>query len=309
LQAEEKLRNMTYTISHTFQDGIERIVYMPQVKRFETPILMQHGMWHGAWCWQSWQELFAEWGWESIAFSLPGHGQSPVQRPIRWCTLGYYLKFLAAEIERLPQRPILMGHSMGGALTQWVLKYVGDPSLRPFDGAQDRLRSGQGSGQATGSGQALLAAVLVAPWTSHNMLGPVFRFFRLDPIGFLLCILTLTTTPNVRTPQRAAKMFITAGAIITPEELQARLDPESLWVLLQYNPLLWSPAQHTRTPMLWLAGGSDVLISEPEERRSAAHYGADYVVVDGAGHNLMIERSYRQTAKTIRDWLIEQGIG
>lgn len=279
---------MTHTIAHTVQDGIERIIYRPEVKRFETPILMQHGMWHGAWCWQSWQELFAEWGWESTAFSLPGHGQSPVQRPIRWCTLGYYLQCLAAEIERLPQRPILMGHSMGGALTQWVLKYVGDPS--------------------TGSGQALPAAVLVAPWTSHNMLRPVFRFSKLDPIGFLLCILTLTTTPNVRTPQRAAKMFITEGATITPEELHARLGPESLWVLLQYNPLLWSPAKRTRTPMLWLAGGSDALITEPEERRSAAYYGAEYVVVDGAGHNLMMERSYRQTAETIRDWLIRQGI-
>ncbi len=90
-------------------------------------------------------------------------------------------------------------------------------------------------------------------------------------------------------------MFITEGAIITPEELHARLGPESLWVLLQYNPLLWSPAKRTGTPMLWLAGDSDVLISEPEERRSAAHYGADCVVVDGAGHNLMTERSYRQT--------------
>jgi len=183
LAAEGELHKTTYTITHTVKDGIERIVYMPEVKRFKTPILMQHGMWHGAWCWQSWQELFAEWSWESIAISLPGHGQSPVQRPIRWCTLGYYLKFLAAEIEQLQQRtlqrPILMGHSMGGALTQWVLKYVGD----------------------------LPAAVLVAPWTSHNMLGPVFRFSRLDPIGFLLCILTLTTTPNVHTPQRAAKML------------------------------------------------------------------------------------------------------
>ena len=141
------------------------------------------------------------------------------------------------------------------------------------------------------------------------MLGPVFRFFRLDPIGFLLCILTLTTTPNVRTPQRAAKMFITEGAIITPEELHPQLGPESLWVLLQYNPLFWSPAKHTCTPMLWLAGGNDVLILEPEERRSAAHYGADYVVVEGAGHNLMMERSYRQTAETIRDWLIKKGIG
>jgi len=82
-----------------------------------------------------------------------------------------------------------------------------------------------------------------------------------------------------------------------------------LWVLLQYNPLLWSPVAHTKTPLLWLAGGSDAVIGEPEQRRSAAHYDAEYVVVEGAGHDLMMERSYRQTAETIHNWLVEQEIG
>jgi hypothetical protein len=48
--------------------------------------------------------------------------------------------------------------------------------------------------------------------------------------------------------------------VISPGELHANLGTESLWVLLQYNPLLW------------LAGGGDAVISEPEGRRSAAHY-------------------------------------
>ena len=51
-----------------------------------------------------------------------------------------------------------------------------------------------------------------------------------------------------------------------------------------------------------------MLITEPEERRSAAHYGAEYVVVEGAGHNVMMERSYRQTAEKVHNWLVEQGI-
>jgi len=79
-------------------------------------------MWHGAWCWQGWQARLAAWGWESHAHSLPGHAGSPIQRPIRWCTLGYYLSFLQAEIGRMPRRPVLMGPSMGGALTQMYLK-------------------------------------------------------------------------------------------------------------------------------------------------------------------------------------------
>ena len=102
LSFSEARETDAYTVSHTVEDGIERVAYEPKNRRFETPILMQHGMWHGAWCWQHWQELFAEWGWASTAYSLPGHAKSPVQRPIISCTLDYYLAFLKWEVERLP---------------------------------------------------------------------------------------------------------------------------------------------------------------------------------------------------------------
>jgi pimeloyl-ACP methyl ester carboxylesterase len=177
---------------------------------------------------------------------------------------------------------------MGGALAQWYLKYNGDPS--------------------TSSGQVLPAAVLVAPWTSHNMLPSVFRSVRRDPLGTWLSGLTLTSTPAVRNPARAAEMFIHSGALYSPEELHARLGPESLLVLWQYNPLFWSPVKQTSIPLLWLAGAADALISEPEARRSAAYYQAEYVAVSGAGHNLMMEKSYRETAETIHKWLDQRGI-
>ena len=269
---------MSYTVYHSIEAGIERIVYRPQERKFETPIVMQHGMWHGAWCWAPWQALLAEWGWESHAHSLPGHGQSPVQRSIRWCTLGYYLEFLRAEVARMAHPPVLMGHSMGGALAQWYLRKVGD----------------------------LPAAVLVAPWLSHSMMGPILRTVGRDAWGFVRTFVHLTTTPLVRNPYRAAQMFIREGALFSPEELHTRLGPESLWVLLQYNPPFWFPAQRVATPLLWLAGAADTLISENGERRSAAHYGAAYLVVPEAGHSLMMEKRYRETAVTIHDWLAKQ---
>jgi len=188
-------------------------------------------------------------------------------------------------------------------LTQWYLKY--GPS------------TGSGQAPSTGSpvpaalaqaGQALPAAVLVAPWTSHNMLPSVLHSIRRDPLGILLCILTLTSTPMARNPARAAEMFTHPGALYSPQELQARLGPESLWVLAQYNPLWWSPAASTSIPLLWLAGAADTIIAEPEECRSAAYYGAEYVAVPGAGHNLMMEKNYQETAETIHRWLTKRGI-
>ena len=264
-----------YTMRHTIEDGIERIVYTPKQRRHVTPILMQHGMFHGAWCWQWWQPLFAEWGWESVAVSLPGHGGSPTQRQIEICTLDYYLGFVKAEVDRLAQPPVLMGHSMGGALTQWYLKYCGE----------------------------LSAAVLVAPWLSHSTMMDAPKVMMLDPLLFLLSSLAWSATPWVRNPQRAAKLFITDGAIITPEELYDRLGPESQIVVLQHNPPFWAPPDDVRTPMLWLTGEKDAVISVQQATRSAEFYQADHIIVPEAGHNLMMEKSYRETAEKIRDWL------
>jgi pimeloyl-ACP methyl ester carboxylesterase len=279
LQFEQTSETAIFKRIHTVEDGLERFIYLPQNRRFETPILLQHGMWHGAWCWQLWQELLAEWGWESHAFSLPGHAGSPTQRPIALCTLDYYLGFLKAEVERLPRPPVLMGHSMGGALTQWYLKYGGD----------------------------LPAAVLVAPWVSHSTFQDgLWRLLQLDPLGCALMSLTWTATPLVRSPLRAARALTSEGAVYSPQALYARLGPESALVLYQHNPPFWSPPRNVGTPLLWLAGEKDAVIGETAERRSAAYYRADYVMVEQAGHNLMMEHNYCQTAEIIHDWLVQQ---
>ena len=270
-----------YTRIHTVEDGIERIVYQPTKRRFETPIVMQHGMWHGAWCWELWQALFAEWGWETHAHSLPGHGQSVVQRPVRWCTLDYYLGFLRDEIMRTSVPPVLMGHSMGGALTQWYLKYVRDD---------------------------LPAVVLVAPWVSHSMFKDgLLPMLTYDPLVAPLMTLTWDASPFVRSGRRSAVRFLVGPRAAIPlNELQPRLGTESALVLYQHNPPFWYPPQQVSSPMLWVAGAADPLLVESAERRSAAHYGADYLVADDARHNVMMEHNYHQTAEQIHRWLAER---
>jgi len=270
-----------FTVSRTLSDGIERVVYSPRRRAYQTPLLLQHGMWHGAWCWAPWQALFAEWGWESHAFSLPGHGTSLVQRPIAQCTLDYYLYFLKAEVQRLSRPPVLMGHSMGGALTQWYLKYVGD----------------------------LPAAVLVASWLSHDLSGhsPLHALMR-DPWGFLLMARSGTATPLIRTARRAAEMFITAGALLSPEALHANLGPESRLVILQHHAPFWSPPPRVNAPLLWLAAEKDTLISAQGAARAAAFYKATFVLVKDTGHDVMLEESSASTANTVHEWLTERDI-
>jgi pimeloyl-ACP methyl ester carboxylesterase len=271
----------TYDVIRTIDDGIERIVYKPHEPKFQTPVVMQHGMWHGAWCWETWQRTLAELGWETHAHSLPGHGESPVQRPIRWCTLPYYLRFFAAEVGRHGRRPVLIGHSMGGALIQWYLKRVADD---------------------------LPAAVLVASWNSHEMQSATLYASTRDVVGFLLSVLSLSATPFMRSPRSAARVLISDAAICTPEELHARVGPESAWVLLNHNLLTWHPKRDLQTPRLWLIPGADGAVPPMTQERSARFYQAEVIHVPGAGHNLMMEHDHEQLAHQIHDWLVGQGI-
>lgn len=272
----------TYLRTHTIEGGIERIVYTPKQRRYETPILMTHGMWHAAWCWQPWQELFAAWGWESHAYSLPGHGQSPAQRPVRLCTLDYYLAFYKAEVDRLPRKPVLMGHSMGGALAQWYFRYIDDD---------------------------LPAAVLVAPWVyDNNITDGLLLFLKADPAGVLRILTDWSATPLMRSPESVARLLLGPNAGVSPEWLHARLGPESSLVMMQHMPPHWYPPAQVHTPILWVAGEKDVVVSLDGQRRSAVHYGADLMVVEGAGHNLMHERNQSEIAHAIHQWLEQQAL-
>ena len=269
---------LAFTRETELCDGIERITYRAGQRQHRQTLLFVHGRWHGAWCWENWQELFAIWGWDSVSFSLPGHAGSATMRPIRWCTLGYYTDFLVKEIERLDSKPIIIGHSLGTALTQRYLKQIGD----------------------------LPAAVMLSPWLAHSMLSLVARYFQHDFAGGLISFMRLIATPAIRTPQRAANIFLSKNATCSPEELHSKLGPESILLPLQHSRPFWKPNTSTTTPMLWITAGKDKLIPADESRKSAREYGAKFMYCSDAGHNIMMESNQALVAAQINDWLIHE---
>lgn len=266
-----------YRIEHRIEDGIERISYFPTEQRFKTPILLVHGMWFGAWCWELWQEELAHLGWESHAISLPGHGGSPVQRPIHRCTLDYYLKFLAAAVDRFEVKPFLIGHSMGGALGQWYLRYY-----------QDDL-----------SGLAL-----VASWVAHSALRDgLIPMVRQDPLVVPLTMASWDASSWVRNPIVAAEKLISKNAVISPEVLHKQLGPESVLVVYQHNPPFWRPPTNVRTPIIVLAGEEDKVVTMQGSEETANHYRSQLIIAPGAGHTLMLEHNWQASLHAITRWM------
>src|SRR6185295_17162783 len=94
----------------------------PLVDRKPVPVLLLHGAWHGAWCYDLWLEDFAAYGYEAHAMSLPAHGGSPAGRNINLYSTRDYVKALGSVIDAITPTPIVIAHSMGGAVLQHYLR-------------------------------------------------------------------------------------------------------------------------------------------------------------------------------------------
>lgn len=86
-------------------------------------IFMIHGMWGGPWYWANYRSLLEARGFRCIATTLPWHDMEPGGKPdarLGTTSLRDYTNALAAEIEALDEKPVLLGHSMGGLLAQML---------------------------------------------------------------------------------------------------------------------------------------------------------------------------------------------
>ncbi len=77
-----------------------------------TPILLIHGAWHGAWCWDRLIPALAARGRQALAIDLPGAGED--QTPLAEVTLELYARRVVEALESLGEPAVLVGHSMGG---------------------------------------------------------------------------------------------------------------------------------------------------------------------------------------------------
>lgn len=84
-------------------------------------IVMIHGMWGGSWYWEQYKKFFESKGYICITPVLRYHDIDPKSEPpqeLGKTSLLDYAEDLEKEIKKLPAKPILMGHSMGGLLSQ-----------------------------------------------------------------------------------------------------------------------------------------------------------------------------------------------
>jgi pimeloyl-ACP methyl ester carboxylesterase len=256
---------------------LEHIVRSPAKRTRKTPLLLQHGAWHGAWCWENWLTYFADLGYEVHALSLPGHGQSQLaKRHISLYTLRDYVNCLAAVANTITPRPVVIGHSLGGAIVQKYLEQYIAP-----------------------------AGVLLASLPTCGILPLIWRQLRAQPGPTLKVLLTTNTTHWLKTPAQAQNLFFSPAAGVNINQWHAQLVPESFAAALRVMVPFAHPGR-VKTPLLVLAGEKDAVFTVAEEQATAQAYGTTAHVFAGQAHNLMAEPEWEKVANHIDQWLTQK---
>ena len=81
-------------------------------------IVLVHGSWFGAWCWDRTAPALRAAGHDVHADDLPGHGRDAT--PVGSCTLAAYVDRVCDQLDALPGPAVLVGHSMGGIVISGV---------------------------------------------------------------------------------------------------------------------------------------------------------------------------------------------
>ncbi|MEE9453901.1 MAG: alpha/beta hydrolase [Paracoccaceae bacterium] len=243
------------------------------------PVVLIHGSWHGAWCWEgNYLEYFAEQGFEAIAIDLRGHGNSPAVRNMRLNRISHYADDVEHVIAELSKPPVVIGHSMGGFIAQHLL-------------ARDVLMRGVG---------------LLTPVPYTGAIGTTLRVIRTMPLTFLKAIFTLSLYPVIANRERAAKIFLGDDASRdVADKLAKNLQDESFFAFC--DMLILNLPKHPKgpTPVCVVGAGQDTLISVKSVQKTGARLGANVNIIADAPHDLMLAPQWEQSAQIFLDWINE----
>jgi pimeloyl-ACP methyl ester carboxylesterase len=242
------------------------------------PILFVHGMWHGGWCYE---EHFIPWfrnrGYDARAVTLRHH-EVRFARGVRTTRIRHFVEDLATAAAAFPSAPVVVGHSMGGFVTQKYLEEHDAP-----------------------------AAVLLAPAPPGGILGASARLGFQHPLRLLAAKLTLSLYQMVKTPERARELlFSTELDEASVARYQAKLTEGAAVAYLEMLGITRANVANIRArgvPILVLHGDEDRSISQSDTAATVRAYDAEVRTFAGQGHDLMLDVGWEQVALAIDEFV------
>jgi len=247
-------------------------------------VVMIHGAFAGGWCFENFADALGERGWTCHAPDLRFHGDGSIAAPdprLAETSITDYAADVARSIEALPEKPILIGHSMGGLIAQKLA--------------------------AKGLAQALVLLASCAPWgilpSSDDERAIATGLMSAGPFW------TRALQPVFEVAANDSLANLDAAA---QREIFDRLGAESGRALFELFFWMFDARRATeidvasvRCPVLVVAGSQDKVVSAATGRRIAQLYGrpATFREAQGHGHFLLLEEGWERLAGLCADWM------
>jgi pimeloyl-ACP methyl ester carboxylesterase len=251
----------------------------------DTPIVMLHGAFCGAWAFDGYKQLFTAYGAKVHAPTLRHHDLLPGQRAPRelgtTSTLDY-ADDVEALVRSLKTPPVLIGHSMGGLVAQMVAQRVPVRAL------------------ALIAPSAPWGTLPTSPWEIMSAQGLYFagQFWNkpLQPEAWVAETHALDLIPP-KERDAIFSRFVPESGLATFEILHWGMD---------IRRATFVDARRVNCPVLCVAGRLDRVNPARTVASIARRYRerGEYFEVERASHWLIGEPGWEATAMYVRDWIL-----
>ncbi|WP_329176516.1 alpha/beta hydrolase [Streptomyces sp. NBC_01477] len=252
-------------IERTTIDGVFIEHASPESAPAAPPVVFVHGGAHGSWAWENYLGYFAATGRDCYAFSWFNHEGSAALPDDRFAarSLADTVEELEIVTAHVGQAPVLMTHSMGAIVAQ---KYA--------------------------ERHPVVAQVHLAPAVCAEVGLDVE--FDIDP-----------GAPVERLPFEVAWGLYLGGCSEEDAGRYHALMSRESAVAVKEAVTASVSVDRTRIggPSLVVAAEHDAIVPAEAVRRSAAHFGSDYLFLPDRSHNVLLEPRWRGTADRVRSWL------
>ena len=243
------------------------------------PLLFVHGAFSGLWCWEAnFLPWFAERGFDVWAVSLEGHAGSSGHERLARIGISDYVDNLQQAIDRIGQPPIIVGHSMGGYVTQALLS----------------------------RGVELPGVIMLAAVPPYGLTPSVLRLLGLAPGKLMKVLLFQQGVYQPSSFELRHLLFSPAAPESATALMASREQRESYRAMV--DMMLWPvlPPLRALPPALVLGSTLDQIVMAPDVYATAMRFGVAPVFFPGMGHMMMLDQGWQDVAETMANWLQTQ---
>ncbi|MES0808092.1 alpha/beta hydrolase [Roseibium sp. SCPC15] len=251
------------------------------------PIVFLHGTNAGPWTMETFSDFFQSRGFECHSLTYRHHelpDSEERSRALIGTSIKDYVDDVAAFIDRLNQRPIVIGHSLGGLVAQ--------------------LLSSRGLIHA---GVLINSSIINGTTPTTDMeraLGKLFmsagRFWEMAPgQDFeLLAAYGLNTMPEKQQHEICDRLSTESGAVLF----------ELFFWMYDVNQTTKVDFSKAKAPLLFLSGSEDKVVPPSTSRTMADRYGdlAEFAEIPGRCHYMQLESGWEHIAQQSLDWIERQ---